>query len=276
MRTRGETVGSLRAIAVTSGKGGVGKSNVAANLAVALAHRGQRVCVLDADVGLANLDVLYGLEPREGVQHVLRGERTLADVMVEGPAGVRLIPGASGLAELTALSASQQLCLLDAVDALEGTLDVLLVDTAAGVSSNVLFFAGAAAEVLVVITPEPTSIADAYAVVKLLAARHGQRLFQVVVNMAAGVADAHAAFQRLARVAQRFLRVQLVYRGYIPFDDAVPRAVRTRRPFTIAAPGTPAAEAIAGLAAGLMASAPAGPSGGVQFFFRQLLEDGGR
>src|SRR5215470_8871484 len=163
------TAAPLRVVAVASGKGGVGKTNLTANLAVALAACGQRVCILDADLGLANLDVLLGLTPTTNLLHVLSGERRLAEVMLDGPAGVRVIPAASGTEELTALAPAERLRLLDEVDSLDGSLDVLLVDTAAGISANVLHFAAAAADVLVVITPEPTALTDAYALVKVLA-----------------------------------------------------------------------------------------------------------
>ncbi|MFN8542726.1 MAG: MinD/ParA family protein [Candidatus Binatia bacterium] len=266
----------LRVVAVTSGKGGVGKTSVTANVAVALAQRGKRVCVLDADLGLANLDVVLGLSPRESLLDVLRGERRLMDVVVDGPAGVRVIPAASGVAELTALGPEGQLRLLEEVDSLDGSLDVLLVDTAAGISSNVLWFAAAAAEALVVITPEPTAITDAYALIKVLATRHGRRDFLVVVNMAAGRADAEAAFRRLARVAERFLRVALHYQGYVPLDDMVPRAVRGQQPVVLSAPGAPASLAIGMLAERIAARDPAGASGGMQFFFRRLIGEGRR
>ncbi len=262
---------TLRAIAVTSGKGGVGKTNLTANLAVALARRGQRVCVLDADLGLANLDVVCGLSPARSLLHVLRGEARLADVIVEGPAGIRIIPAASGFAELTALDAAERLVLLEEVDGLDGSLDVLLVDTAAGISPNVLYFAAAATEVLIVVTPEPTALTDAYALVKLLATRHGRSEFLVTVNMAAGPGDAEAAFRRLARVAERFLRVRLEYLGYVPHDDAVPRAVRDQRPVVLGTPATPSSQALTRLARRLLARPPSGPTGGVQFFFRRLV-----
>jgi flagellar biosynthesis protein FlhG len=262
----------LTTIAVASGKGGVGKTNVTANLAVALARRGQRVCVLDADLGLANLDVLFGLSPTHSLLHVLRGDRTLADVIVDGPAGVRIIPAASGVEELTALPPAERMRLLHEVDGLDGSLDVLLIDTAAGISSNVLYFAAAAAHVLIVITPEPTALTDAYALMKVLAQRHGRREFLVTVNMAGGPTDAEAAFARLARVAERFLRVRLEYQGYVPHDGAVARAVRQQQPVVLAAPAAPASLALGHLAQRLGSRGPARATGGVQFFFRRLLE----
>jgi flagellar biosynthesis protein FlhG len=261
----------LRVITVASGKGGVGKTNLAANLAVALARRGTRVCVLDADLGLANIDVLFGLSPAASLLDVLRGDRRIADVIVDGPAGVRVIPAASGAESLTALGPVDHLRLLDEVDELDGSLDVLLIDAAAGISANVLHFTAAAADALVVITPEPTALADAYALMKVLAARHGRRDFLVAVNMAAGAADAEAAFARLARAAERFLGIRLEYQGYVPYDDAVPRAVRQQLPVVLAAPGAPASLALGLLARRLVERAPSAPTGGVQYFFERLL-----
>ena len=261
-------------IAIASGKGGVGKTNLTANLAVALASRGLRVCVLDADLGLANLDVLFGLSPTLSLRDVVRGERRLEDVVVDGPAGIRIIPAASGFEELTRLGSDEQLRLLAEVDGLEDSFDVLLVDTAAGISANVLYFTAAAADALVVITPEPTALTDAYALVKVLATRYGRREFLVAVNMAAGAADAEAAFRRLARVAERFLRVRLEYQGYVPYDDALPRAVRHQRPVVLAAPGSPASQGLAALAGRLALRSPGRPTGGVQFFFRRLVGEG--
>jgi len=267
---------TLRVLAIASGKGGVGKTNVTANLAVALAQRGQRVCVLDADLGLANMDVLFGLSPEWSLLHVLRGEKRLAEVMVDGPGGIRIIPAASGFDELTSLGSDDRLRLLDEVDSLDGTFDTLLIDSAAGISANVLYFAAAAADALVVITPEPTSLTDAYAFVKVLATKYGRREFLVTVNMASGAADAEAAFARLAKVTERFLRVRLEYQGYVPYDDAVSRAVRQQLPSVLAAPQSPASLAFTDLARKIAARRPAAPTGGVQFFFRQRLVEAAR
>ena len=268
------TADAVRVLAVASGKGGVGKTNVTANLAVALARRGTRVWVLDADLGLANLDMIYGVRPVHTLEDVLRGERGLADVVADGPAGVRLVPAASGVTELTALTPAQQLRMLEEVDALDGELDVLLIDVAAGISSNVLYFAAAATETLVVTTPEPTAIADAYALVKVLATRWGRRSFPVLVNMASSAADAAAAFERLASVASRFLSVRLESLGWVPCDEAVSRAVRAQTPVVLASPDAPAARALTEVAGRLALATQAETTGGLQFFFRRLMVEG--
>lgn len=272
-RTDAESA-SVRVIAVASGKGGVGKTNLTANLAVTLAERGLRVWVLDADLGLANLDVVYGVRPAHTLEHVLRGERRLAEAVVEGPAGVRLVPAARGTAELTALTPAEQLAVLDEVDALDGEIDVLLIDVAPGISSNVLYFAAAAGETVIVTTPEPTALADAYALMKVLHARWERHEFPVLVNMAANADDAAVAFDRLVRVAARFLPVRLELAGWVPYDGAVPRAVRAQTPVVLAAPDAPASRAIAAVADRLVTATGPRPTGGLQFFFRRLIVEG--
>jgi flagellar biosynthesis protein FlhG len=266
--------GSLpcRVIAVTSGKGGVGKTNVVANLAVVLARRGQRVIVLDADLGLANIDVLLGLNPAYSLLHVLRGERRMVEVAVPGPAGVQVIPAATGIEELTHLDSEERLLLLDQMDGLEGTFDVLLIDTAAGISSNVLYFNTAAHEIVVMVTPEPTALTDAYALMKVLATRHQLRHFLLLVNQAAGEGEARRTYAQIARVVERFLGVGLEYVGYIPFDDAVRRSVREQVPVVERAPASPVGHALGLLADRLIRRPPpARPTGASQFLFRSLL-----
>jgi len=263
---------ACRVMAVTSGKGGVGKTTVVTNLAVAMARRGKRVIVLDADLGLANIDVLLGLNPSYTLLHVLSGERQLTEVTVTGPAGIRIIPAATGIEELTRLTTRERLLLLEQIEALDGQFDVLLIDTAAGISSNVLYFNMAAHEVIVLVTPEPTSLTDAYALMKLLATRHSVRRFSVLVNQAAGDGEARRTYAQLARVAERFIGVSLDYVGSIPFDDAVRRSVREQVPVVERAPASPVGRTLRALADGLLGrSREVRPTGGSQFLFRNLL-----
>ena len=267
---------SGRTIAIASGKGGVGKTNIVANLAIALRRRGQRVIVIDADLGLANLDTLLGVNPRATLRHVLRGECALRDVLVEGPAGIQLVPAASGFEDLTQLTDTQRLLLLEQVDSLDGAFDVLLLDTGAGISSNVLFFAAAAHETMVVVTPEPTALTDAYALVKVLSTRYAEQRFTVLVNMARGEFEARRTFTHLSRVAERFLHVSLRWAGWVPFDAEVPEAVRRQRAVVELAPRAPVSLAFEALAQRLVdepESVP--PKGGLQFFFRRLLAEDG-
>ncbi len=271
-------VGALsgRTIAIASGKGGVGKTNIVANLAIALRRRGKRVIVIDADLGLANLDTLLGVNPRATLRHVLRGECALRDVLVEGPAGIQLVPAASGFEDLTQLTDTQRLLLLEQVDSLDGAFDVLLLDTGAGISSNVLFFAAAAHETMVVVTPEPTALTDAYALVKVLSTRYAEQRFTVLVNMARGEFEARRTFTHLSRVAERFLHVSLRWAGWVPFDAEVPEAVRRQRAVVELAPRAPVSLAFEALAERLVnepESVP--PKGGLQFFFRRLLAEDG-
>jgi len=264
--------GRARTIAIASGKGGVGKSNVVANLAIALRRRGQRVIVIDADLGLANLDTLLGVNPRATLRHVLHGERTLRDVLIEGPAGIQLVPAASGFEDLTQLTHAQRLLLLEQVDSLDGAFDVLLLDTGAGISTNVLFFAAAAHETMVVVTPEPTALTDAYALVKVLSTRYAEQSFGVLVNMARGELEARRTFAHLSRVAERFLHVSLRWIGWVPFDAEVPEAVRRQRAVVELAPRAPVSVAFNALAERIVAGPDAlAPKGGLQFFFRRLL-----
>jgi flagellar biosynthesis protein FlhG len=264
----------IRAIAVASGKGGVGKTNVVANLAYALQKRGKQVIVMDADLGLANIDTLLGLHPRATLRHVLQGECDIADVLLDGPGGIRIVPSASGFEDMTQLTTAQRLQLLDQVDLLDGSFDVLLIDVGAGISTNVMFFAVAAQETMVVVTPEPTSLTDAYALIKVLSTRYAEQSFNVLVNMARNEREARRTFAHLAKVAERFLQVGLRYAGHIPWDDELPEAVRRQRTVFDLAPAAPVTRAFGRLADRLLAEPPATrPKGGLQFFFRRLLAE---
>lgn len=270
---RRQTQRPVKVITVTGGKGGVGKSNICANLAVALSMIGRRVMLLDADLGLANVDVMLGLQPHYNLADVVRGERSLQDVVVYGPAGVMVVPGASGLSDMANLTPAHHAGIIHAFSELTMDLDTLLVDTAAGISDGVLRFAEAAHEVLVVVCDEPTSITDAYAIIKLLSAERGVTRFRIVTNMTRQGGDGSGLFQKLLRVTDRFLQVSLDHAGSIPFDDRVWRAVQLQTPFVTAFPTSFAAGAIKKLAHRADKwELPTAARGNIEFFVERLLQ----
>jgi len=239
---------SVRTVAIASGKGGVGKSNLAANLAVALGERGARVLLLDADFAQANLDLLLGVHPRHDLQHVVSGERTLEEIVVQGPPGVKLVPAASGSPELAALDDYTRECLLRNIGLLEDEFDLVIIDTASGVSQHVTSFCRSADDVLVICTPEMPAFSDAYGLIKLLHAQGLARSPHLVVNQAGSQEEAEETAHRIRLVARRFLRLEIECWGVVPFDPAIPRAVRLQEPVVSAFPNSPAAAAFRALA----------------------------
>lgn len=266
----------IRVISVTSGKGGVGKSNVVSNLAIALSAQGKKVLLIDADLGLGNLDVLLGLSPVYNLNHVLNGEKSIIDILIDGPAGIKIIPAGSGVQELTSLGQHEKLKLLDELDMLEEQFDIMIVDTEAGISENVTYFTVAAQEIFVVVTPEPTSITDAYALIKLLATRYSEHHFKVLVNMAKDSEDALEVFRKLANVAGRFLDISLDYLGCVVKDDKVVDAVKRQKAVTELFPDSEAAQCFATIAKRVIENKRQGRvKGNIQFFFRRMLENAG-
>jgi flagellar biosynthesis protein FlhG len=237
-----------RVIAVSSGKGGVGKTTVSINLAVALSQQGQAVVLLDADLGLANVDVLLGLTPSRSLAEVIDGSCQLTDVLIDGPAGIRIVPAASGIQHMAELSSLERAGLIDAFSLLEGQIDVMVVDTAAGIAANTLQFCDAAQEVLIVVCDDPASITDAYATIKVLNQRSGRNRFRVLVNMVQDERSALRLFARLLAVTDRYLDVSVDYVGQIPFDPRVAQAVRRRRCVADAFPEGPATRGFKNLA----------------------------
>lgn len=263
----------IRVISVTSGKGGVGKSNVVSNLAIALSAQGKKVLVIDADLGLGNLDVLLGLSPVYNLNHVLSGEKGISEILIDGPAGIKIIPAGSGVQELTSLGQHEKLKLLDELDMLEEQFDIMIVDTEAGISENVTYFTVAAQEIIVVVSPEPTSITDVYALIKLLATRYSEHHFKVLVNMAKDSEDALEVFRKLANVAGRFLDISLDYLGCVVKDEKVVEAVKRQKAVTVLYPESDAANCFATLAKRVIENTrKARLKGNIQFFFRRFLD----
>ena len=241
----------MRTLAIASGKGGVGKSNLAANLAVALGELGARVLLLDADIAQANLDLLLGVNPRYDLQHVLSGDKSLEEIVVQGPPGVSLVPASSGVPELAELDDYRLECLIRGLGNLESNADIILIDAASGTSRQVLTFCLAADDVVIVTTPEMPAFSDAYAMIKLLQQRGLTRPPHLVVNAAGSADEAEEVAHRLRLVSRRFLKLEPELWGHVPFDAAVPRAVRRQEPVVTAFPRSPAATAYRALAARL-------------------------
>jgi flagellar biosynthesis protein FlhG len=263
----------VRVLAVASGKGGVGKTNVSVNLAVALAHMGRKVLVFDADLGLANVDVMLGLQPKYNLSHVLSGERTLEEILVEGPAGVRIIPASSGIQRMAELAPAEHAGLIRAFSELSTDVDVLLVDTAAGISDSVVSFSKAAQEVIVVVCDEPASITDAYALIKLLNKEHNVRRFRVLANMAHSPQEGRELFAKIVKVTDRFLEdVVLDFMGSVPYDEYLRKAVQKQRPVVEAYPRSKAAQAFVGLAKKADTwPMPTAAGGYLEFFVERLV-----
>ncbi len=262
-----------KVLSITSGKGGVGKTHTTVNLGLALVRMGKRVLVLDADLGLANINVLLGFKPGATLDDLFAGRAALKDIIVKHPTGLDIIPASSGIQELTDLSADEQLSLVSAVDQIALDYDYMIVDTAAGIGDNVMYFNTAVEEILVIIDPEPTSITDAYAIIKVLASKYGVRQFSVVVNRTPLGKDGRETYAKLATATDRFLQVSLKYLGSVSDDEAVVEAVIQQKPFLELFPSSRASRDISRLAAKVAGDEGTRvPKGGMQFFFRALVE----
>jgi flagellar biosynthesis protein FlhG len=262
----------VQVVAVTGGKGGVGKTSVCANLGVSLARRGHATMLFDADLGLANVEVLLGLHSRRNLSHVMDGQVGLEEILVEGPAGLKIVPGASGVSRMASLSRAEQAGLVQAFSALSLPVDFLLVDTAAGIAPEVTGFASAAHEVVVVVCDEPASLTDAYALIKVLNREHGVKRFHFVANMVAGVQAGRRLYDKLAQVTDRFLDLVLAYLGSIPMDDQLRRAVQRQRAVADLYPRSRSAAAFDELATVLEAwPRPSGASGHLEFFLERVV-----
>jgi flagellar biosynthesis protein FlhG len=264
---------AIRVIAISSGKGGVGKSSVVVNLALALDRLGKRVLIMDADLGLANIDILLGLAPKYNISHVLDGSKQLEDVLIQGPGRVRVMPASSGVQELTKLTDDQKLLFLEMLDGLETEIDILLIDTGAGISDTVVYFSLAAQEKIVIVTPEPTSLTDAYALIKVLYTRHEARHFKILANSVKDEAAGKAIFAKISKVADHFLDgLSLDYLGAIPYDPWVSKSVMQQKPLLELFPEASAAKAFVALANKLHKAPPPHLNhGNIQFFWKRLL-----
>jgi len=263
----------VQVIAVTGGKGGVGKSNVSVNLGISLAELGRRVVLLDADLGLGNLDILLGITAREDLSHVMNGTCSIRDILVEGPGGIRIVPASSGTQELVKLGPREHAGLIHAFSDLSDDIDVLIIDTAAGISDMVMSFVTAAQEMLFVVTNEPTSITDAYAMIKILNQKHDNYRFNILANMVRSQQEGRDLYAKLSKVSDRFLDVALQFTGCIPFDDYLRKAVQRQKAVVEAYPRSKSALAFKALAAKVDSwPLPTTPRGHLEFFVDSLVQ----
>ena len=212
-------------ISVTSGKGGVGKTNLVCNLAYCFASMGKKVMIMDADLSLGNVSVVLGLAPKYNISNVLYGDKQLKDIIISDKNGILVLPASSGIPELSNLTEMQKMTLMPRFGDFLSDIDILLIDTGAGISSNVIYFNLAAGEIMVVVTPEPTSITDAYALIKVMSTKHGQKNFSIILNMAKNEKEAKSIYKHLSIVADKFLKVSLSYAGFILYDDNISKSV---------------------------------------------------
>ena len=265
----------VQVVAVTGGKGGVGKTTVSANLGVSLARRGHETMLFDADLGLANVEVLLGLQSPYNLSHVIDGQVSLERIVVDGPAGLKIIPGASGVSRMASLTRAEQAGLVHAFSELTMPIDFLLVDTAAGITQDVVGFTRAAQEVVVVVCDEPASLTDAYALIKIMNREHGVKRFRFVANMVAGAQEGRRLYDKLTSVTDRFLDVVVHYLGAIPLDEQLRKAVQRQRAVVDIYPRSRSAVAFSELAAVMETwPRPAVASGHQEFFLERVVHAG--
>lgn len=259
-------------IAITSGKGGVGKTTVSVNLAAALVKLDRNVMLMDADLGLSNVEIHLGLKPRYNLSHVLTGERTLNEVVIEGPGGILVVPAVSGRQHMAELSQMEHAGLIHAFSELNREIDTLIIDTAAGISDNVINFCQAAREVIIVLSDDNASLADSYSLIKVLNQDHAVQKFHVLTNMVETSADGFLLYQRLLNATDRFLQVDIGYLGAVPRDGYVRHATQRQRLLLQSFPQSSATRAFTDLAQRISQwSAPTTPSGGMEFFLERLV-----
>jgi len=272
--TKAKRNARARVIAITSGKGGVGKTSIVANLGYAFTRMGKKVLILDADLGLGNLDVLLGLAPRFNLSHVIMDEKTIDDILVEGPGKMKILPASSGIQELTNLTRKQKINILTQLDQLIDNVDILLIDTAAGISPNVMDFNATAQEIVVVVSPEPTSITDAYALIKVLSLKYSEKVCKLLVNRTARPEEGREVFRQLHLVTDRFLDIKIDYLGCILDDANVTKGIKSQKIVSELFPDTQASRCFRELARKISGLPPANlPQDGGNLFLRHLGSD---
>jgi flagellar biosynthesis protein FlhG len=250
----------------------VGKTSIVVNLAILLAAKGKKVIILDADLGLANIDVMLGLTPKLTIKQVLDGECTIEDIVVEGPRGIKIIPASSGIQELSELKPEQQISLVNSLDYFDNAVDYMIVDTGAGISKNVMYFNAAAQRIIVVATPEPTSITDAYALIKVLRKQYGITRFDLIINNATSKMEGDQVAEKLTMVCERFLGdVTLEILGSISHDKSIPECIKAQKAFVEVYPQAESTKRLARIMGRLENTSRESTNGNLQFFFRRML-----
>ena len=264
---------SPQVISVTSGKGGVGKTSIVVNMAILLSSMGKKVLVFDADLGLANIDVMLGLSAKYNINHLIQGDCSIEDILIEGPAGIIILPASSGIQELSALSYEQQLTIINALDNFQGDFDYMLVDTGAGISENVMYFNSAAQRIIVVVTPEPTSLTDAYALIKVMRTRFNIKRFEIIINNVLSTYEGKDVIKKLIFACDKFFGdIALDMLGSIPHDSTIPESIREQRAFVEINPGSEASRRLAAIVKRIDSINAPLESGTLQFFFKRHME----
>lgn len=271
---RKQEISTPRIIAITSGKGGVGKTNLSVNLSLALVQMGYRVALLDVDLGLANADIVLGVSPEYNLSHVLRGEKTINDIIVEGPLGLKVLAGGSGVYDMANLNGWRLEAFANSIEQLNWDFDFVILDTGGGIHRNVLSFVLATTEVIVVTTPEPTAITDAYGIIKVIYQKNPHSQINLVVNMAHSPGEAEEAANKLNSVLQQFVNKQVTYLGYVLFDQHVSKAVADQLPVIIAHPSSMTSRSIQRIARFLAGdeTSSSTPNNGFKKFFNRVYD----
>jgi flagellar biosynthesis protein FlhG len=274
VKQTGNKNNSPQVISVTSGKGGVGKTSIVANMAILLSAMGKKVLVFDADLGLANIDVMLGLSSKYNINHLLQGDCKINDILIEGPAGIKILPAASGIQELSALSYEQQLTIVNALDNFQGDFDYMLIDTGAGISENVLYFNSAAQRIIVVVTPEPTSLTDAYSLIKVMRIRFNIKRFEIIINDVLSTYEGKDVIKKLIFACDKFFGdIALDMLGSIPHDSNITESIREQRAFVEINPGSEASRRLASIVKRIDSINAPQESGTLQFFFKRHIKN---
>jgi flagellar biosynthesis protein FlhG len=263
-----------RIIAVSSGKGGVGKTNFVTNIALIFRGMQKRVLLMDADIGLSNIDIMFGVAPKYNIKHLLTGERNIKDIIFKSEQGIDIIPASSGIRELTQLTFEQKIKIIQELESLDENYDIFLIDTGAGISDNVTFFCSAAHDNIIIVTSEPTSIADAYALIKVLYKEYGEKNFRIVINNIKNPKEARETFRKISLVTERFLGLSLDYLGFLPYDEKIKDAIVSQKPYVNLFPTSDFSKKLSDIAKEILKRDVNLFKGGMQFFLKKALTTG--